>query len=251
MSGPPSVAAAYDAIAQDYDVQLSQNPVARYMRECLQRHLARVFRTGDDVLDLTAGTGADALFLARRGVRVVALDISPAMLAQARRAAASVGVPLQTHLLPAESLATLELRDLDGAISTFGGLNTIEALPRLVLDLSRCIRPRGHVIFHALNRFCFWEWARGGQRDRGRLRTAKVGQNVVPHRFYSPRDLEVVFASHFSLCSAYALSVVAAPSLVRRLPSASPLVFALDRLIGRACPGAGDFMVLEFERRDG
>ncbi len=248
---PPSVAPAYDAIARGYDSQLAQNPVAVYMRERLHRHLARIFRSGDRVLDFTAGTGTDACFLARRGLHLIALDISPAMLAQARGMADRAGVELDTRVLPAERLGELGLRNLDGAISTFGGLNTIADMPRLARDLSDCVRPGGRVILHALNRFCFWEWARGHAVDRRRTKEVQIGQAAVPHQFYNPFDLGAIFAPYFNLRSAYALSVVAAPSLVRRFPSAAPMFFALDRVAGRLFPAAGDFFVLELERRDG
>ncbi len=250
ISSSSPVAPAYDAIAPVYDAQLEQNPVAVYMRERLHQHLARVFQSGDRVLDFTAGTGTDACFLARRGVHMIALDVSPAMLVQARRAAESAGVKLDTRVLPAERLAELGLRNLDGAISTFGGLNTIADMPRLALDLSTCVRPGGRVILHALNRFCFWEWARGHAADRYAGKEVQIGQASVPHHFYNPLELQAIFAPYFNLRSAYALSVVAAPSLVRRLPSAAPMLFSLDQMVGRIFSAAGDFFVLELERRD-
>ncbi len=247
---PPSVAPAYDAIARGYDSQLAQNPVAVYMRERLHRHLARVFQSGDRVLDFTAGTGTDACFLARRGLHMIALDISPAMLSQARLAAESAGVDLDTRGVPAERLGELGLRELDGAISTFGGLNTIADMPRLARDLGECVKPRGRVILHALNRFCFWEWVRGYAADRRTAREVQIGQALVMHYFYNPFELQAIFAPYFNPRSVYALSVIAAPALVRRFPSAAPMFFALDRMVGRIFPAAGDFFVLELERRD-
>jgi SAM-dependent methyltransferase len=63
------------------------NPVALLLRHVVQARLEALFRRGDRVLDLGGGRGADALFLASRGVRVVGLDPSR----EAIEAAATVG----------------------------------------------------------------------------------------------------------------------------------------------------------------
>jgi ubiquinone/menaquinone biosynthesis C-methylase UbiE len=249
------VARAYDAIAPVYDAQLAQNPVARYMRARLQEHFARIFHPGDYVLDLAAGTGADACFLAARGISVVALDVSPGMIAELERAAAQRGLHVETHVQPAEHLAQLELCDLDGAISTFGGLNTVQQLPRLAQDLATCLKPRGRVILHALNDFCFWQTAAllaHAKIQIARKSEVHVGQAVMTHRFNNPFALwRDAFARYFVLREVYALSVVAAPSLVKRFPRASRALITLDRIAGRVFPAAGDFFVMELEKGDG
>ncbi len=255
ISKEQEVARAYDAIAREYDAQLAQNPVALYMRARLHEHFARVFHPGDTILDLTAGTGSDACFLAARGIRVVALDASPGMIAELQRAAAQRGLTVETHVQPVEYLAQLELCDLDGAISTFGGLNTVRRMRRLARDLSSCLKPRGRVILHALNDFCFWQLL--GQLAHGRLQVRRgtelhIGQAVMAHSLYNPFALwRDAFFRYFAPCEVYAQSVVAAPALVKRFPYAAGALFALDRIAGRVFPTAGDFFVMELEKRDG
>lgn len=255
ISTDQEVARAYDAIAREYDAQLAQNPVALYMRARLHEHFARVFHQGESVLDLTAGTGSDACFLAANGVHVVALDASRGMIQELQRSAEQRGLTIETHVQPVEHLAQLELCDLDGAISTFGGLNTVRSLPKLAQDLSSCLKPRGRVILHALNDFCPWQVI--GNLARGRVRVARetylhVGQTVMEHHFYNPFALwRDAFSRYFAPCEVYALSVVAAPRLVKRFPYAAGALFALDRIAGRVFPTAGDFFVMELEKRDG
>src|SRR5579864_7043171 len=73
----PAVRAAYDAIAGAYDAQVARSS---WVRARLWQRLDALFPPGARVLDATAGTGADALHLAARGVAVTACDLSPAML---------------------------------------------------------------------------------------------------------------------------------------------------------------------------
>lgn len=245
------LAGAYDLIAADYDTQLARSPVAVAMRDELHVHMDRIFRPGDHVLDFTAGTGADALYLAERGIRITALDVSPAMIAELARKASERQLALEARILAAERLAELDAC-FDGAISTFAGLNTIEDLPRLARDLASHVRPGGRVLLHALNAFCFWQ-AVAHRLGRGGARTGEmhVGELRVRHRLWTLSTLQCeVFAPWFILRRAYALSVIAAPAIVTRWPRWAPLIFRLDRMVGRRFTESGDFIVLELVRRD-
>lgn len=53
-------------------------------------------------LDIAAGTGRVSLWLARRGLEVMAADISPVGLAIAREAASAEGLPLETQVVDFE-----------------------------------------------------------------------------------------------------------------------------------------------------
>jgi SAM-dependent methyltransferase len=70
----------FDAAAATYDADFSERRLGRWLRQAVQAHLGALFAPGDRVLELGCGTGEDALWLARRGVRVTATDASPAML---------------------------------------------------------------------------------------------------------------------------------------------------------------------------
>ena len=54
--------------------------------------LVGVFSSGDLVLDVGCGGGREAVPMARRGIRVVAMDLVPAMVLAARRYASAQGV---------------------------------------------------------------------------------------------------------------------------------------------------------------
>jgi 2-polyprenyl-3-methyl-5-hydroxy-6-metoxy-1,4-benzoquinol methylase len=244
------IAVAYDAIAAEYDVQLERNPVAAYMRKRLHRHFAATFHPGDRVLDLTAGTGLDALFLAAQGIQVSALDVSSRMIAELQRNAAKSGLHIEARVLSAEYMDEPG-GYYAGAISTFAGLNTIHDMPALAESLAHSLHPHGRVILHGLNEFCLWQAAanllrRHADRD-GMLR---IGGEGVQHRLYAPLALwRQAFAPYFRLRQAYALSVVAAPPFIKRFPRIAPFVFQVDRLLGYAFPSSGDFFVLDLERR--
>jgi 2-polyprenyl-3-methyl-5-hydroxy-6-metoxy-1,4-benzoquinol methylase len=247
------VARAHDVLAPTYDDLLASNPVAVWMRSQLWQHYARVFAPDAHLLDFAAGTGADALHLARGGARVIALDVSAGMIAELQRRADELNIHVDARLLPAENLDRLRIERVDGALAAFAALNTIEDLPRLSRNLARLLNPHGRVILHALNSFCLWETVNGvlhGRLPRPRQQDTRIGGECVAHRFYDPFALfRDAFAGEFALRELYALSVIAAPTWIRRAPRFAPLILRLDRGVGRAFPNAGDFFVIDLEKR--
>jgi 2-polyprenyl-3-methyl-5-hydroxy-6-metoxy-1,4-benzoquinol methylase len=260
MAKPPGlilasqVGRAYDEIAPKYNSQLEQNPVADYMRARLHAYFLRVFHPQDRVLDLAAGTGIDACFLASREVQVTAVDASTVMIEELERAAHGRGLSIKTHVTDVENLSALEFSEFDGVVSSFGGLNTVADMRQLAQALAECLKPRGLIVLHALNDFCFWQTVRAA--TRGHLRFAResefqLGSSLISHRFYNPFTLwRESFASRFSLNHVYGLSVVAAPPLVRRFPRFAPALYLLDAFAGRLFPSAGDFFMMELGKRD-
>ena len=253
-----SIARAYDAAAKDYDATLAQNPVALWMREQLWAHYARVIPTDARVLDFTAGTGADALFLARRGARVTACDVSQGMLEELQERARAASLQIEMRVLAAETLDQLaapqfDASQFDAAISGFAGINTIQDMPQLAQNLARALKPRGRVILHGLGAFCFWETANQiahRHTPKPRSTQTRVGDEMIALRLYNPFKLyRSAFAPHFTLREMYALSVITAPTWVQRARGFAPILFKLDRALGRVFPTAGDFFVMDLEKR--
>jgi SAM-dependent methyltransferase len=97
----PTAVADYDARwgyrdfdARRYEQRRYGGVVRRLNHRLLERALARALASvapGAVVLDAPCGTGILTPFLARRGLRVVGTDISPAMLAVAHERRESVG----------------------------------------------------------------------------------------------------------------------------------------------------------------
>lgn len=222
--------AAYDAIAPEYDAAVAPSA---WVRERLWERLDALFPPGSRVLDVTAGTGLDALHLAARGVAVTACDLSPGMLA--RLAARAPAVPVQVADLQRLDETGLA-GPFDGLISTFAGLNAAADLSGFARAAARLVRPGGALFLHVLN-----------PRRQGRTLAARIAGVEVPHRLWSPRELARTFAPEF------ALSRVAGQGILR--PVDDPGRFAgRDRWERRLAglPGfraLGTFYALEMVRR--
>lgn len=91
-------------------------------------------------LDVAAGKGRNAIFLAEMGFRVVGIDISTIALEEARRCAAKKSLEIRWHL------ADLEKTELSRA--AYNLIVNVNYLQRsLIHQIRRALKPQGHVIF--------------------------------------------------------------------------------------------------------
>src|SRR5260370_6480079 len=137
-------AAPFDPVAEEYDRKFTESQIGRAQRASVWTELTKTFRSWDRILEIGCRTGADACFLADRGVRVFACDNSRAMIEVANRRIIQANKSSFVHLrtLAAEDLASLggEPR-FDGAFSNFGALNCVEDLRGVAINLVRLLRP--------------------------------------------------------------------------------------------------------------
>jgi len=95
----------FDEKARHYD-EWYQTPlgelVDRIEKEAVYSYLEP--REGESILEIGCGTGNYALDLAARGVKVTAVDISPAMLERAREKARALGLEVELLLADARRL---------------------------------------------------------------------------------------------------------------------------------------------------
>src|SRR5690606_1446995 len=119
---------AFDALAPTYDADFGAGDIGGRLRRAVWRRVDAAFPRDCRVLDLGCGTGEDAVHLAGGGRRVVAIDASPAMVAQARAKAIARGVAdrVDVRELPIERLDDLaEPAPFDAVLSNFGALNCV------------------------------------------------------------------------------------------------------------------------------
>src|SRR5437763_17171650 len=90
-SGGDGALAAYEALAPYYDAYTEDYPHERWLAD-LERVAIDHGLRGRRLLDVACGTGKSTLPLVRRGYRACACDLSPAMVAIARRRLREAGV---------------------------------------------------------------------------------------------------------------------------------------------------------------
>lgn len=139
-----TVQRAYDTVAADYAENIpdtgAEAPIDLAM---VDMFLAKVRHAGGgEILDAGCGAGRMSRYIADRGAAVTGVDLSPGMVAMARR----------DH--PDLTFTVGTLQDLPYRDDTFAGIllwySTIHATlleqPPIFADVTRVLRPGGHVL---------------------------------------------------------------------------------------------------------
>jgi SAM-dependent methyltransferase len=127
--------------AEIYDSYLVPAIFEPWSRDLIQR--AKVFR-GDRVLDVATGTGIVACRIAATGAKVTGVDVTPAMLAQAKQRAAAEGVGVTWVERSAESLP-FAARSFD-LVTCQQGLQFVPDRVAAVKEMRRVIAPGGRAV---------------------------------------------------------------------------------------------------------
>jgi SAM-dependent methyltransferase len=257
-----SQAAAFDGFAADYDRSFTASAIGQRMRAAVWRRLDAAFRPGDRVIELNCGTGEDAVHLARRGVHVLATDISAPMLAVTRAKVANAGLErlVDVARLGIEDLTQLRAGPFDGVLSNFGGLNCVDDLPSVARGLAAMLRPGARALLCVMGPAVPWEWvwflAHGEPRKAlRRLRRGGADWSGLTIRYPSIAETRRAFAPYFALRRVSAIGALVPPSYAEAWAARHPrLLAALDRWERRveAVPPLAwlaDHYLIELERR--
>lgn len=254
------VAEAFSRTAERYDRFAEDHPHQSRMRAKVYAHLARHVPPGARILELAAGTGTDALELARRGYRVHATDIAPGMLARLR------GKLERSHLRARVSVQECSFTELDRVVgapydavfSDLGGLNCAPDLRAVIRRLPGVLRPGGIVTWVLMPPVCLWELALvflGQPRvalrrlHPGGTRAHLEGLHFTVH-YHAPRDVVAAFGPDHRLLEIEGLSVITPTAESKSLATRHPRLYRglawLDDRLAHVPPwrGWGDFFIV-------
>lgn len=257
-------AGIFDAVAADYDATFTHTLLGRMLRQRVWSLLAGCFRPGQHVLELACGTGEDAIWLARHGIRVTATDSSAGMVAATvtKVEAAGLRTAVHTRQLSLQQVAAGELTGtFDGGLSNFGGLNSIGNWRPLAQALAALVRPGGLLVLVPMGPFCPWEiiWylLHGRLREAFRRRRqpvpAKIGAATMPVWYPAAGRLRRDFAPWFQPRHSQSLGFWLPPSYLCHLVERRPALFAwlgrLERASALLTGAWGDHYILVLERK--
>jgi len=142
---------------------------------------------GKRVLDIGCGTGNFSLKLAKRGYRVVGIDVSEEMLAIAEKRAAADGMDIKFIVMDAHHL-DFDDESFD-CVFSMAVFEFLEDSEKVLEEMFRVTKSGGTVIMGTINR----------ESDWGRLYTSRVFREdtVFKHaKFSAPEDLKKLKPRH-------------------------------------------------------
>jgi SAM-dependent methyltransferase len=269
----PAARRAFDRLAASYDA-LAEGEIFRLLRARTHDACAKTFQAGCRVLEIGCGTGIDTVFLAGRGVCVLACDPSERMVSCTTRRVAHAGVDARVNVM-ACGLADLgpyldavdDEPGFDGVLSNFGALNCVARLDALGALVARHVRPGGTVMLGLMGRACAWEafyfTVTGRPRlVRRRRHDGAIGVPVagmeVPTYFHRIADVQAALGPRVLLTAVVGIGVAVPPPYLEPRWHATPAwirksLAGIDRALAPWPPfnRLGDHVLLQFtkERR--
>lgn len=194
------VAQAFSRQAPNYDAEETHNKVLRVMRQQVRALVMGLLAPGAHILELNAGTGMDAVYFARQGMKITATDLSPGMVKEMERKVKAESLEGNISVVQAGFLELNEKLDggYDFVFSNMGGLNCQPDLGAVFRQLAPLMKPGGQALLVIMPPICPWELLTviKGKWGHAFRRWGKGGINAkvegVPFRtyYYSRADIK-------------------------------------------------------------
>src|SRR5450755_4064215 len=260
------VALAFTGQSAIFDQLYATNEIVTYKRERVRTHLLKYLDPGSKILELNAGTGDDAIFLAKLGHYVHATDVSSGMQEKLMEKLAfhEVNAFVSNELCSFTSLENLRDKGpYDCIFSNFAGLNCTGNLEKVLKSFENLLKPGGLVLLVMLPGFCLWETLfifKGKFKTAARRffslngRRAKIDDAFFTCWYYSPSFIQKTMKNHFHLMELQGLCTIVPPSYVENFAEKYPKTFArlctMEERLKNRWPWKyiGDYYIISLKR---
>ena len=241
---------AFSRQSEFFDSYEEGNEILKWMRSVTRSHLLRHLKKNDSILELNAGTGLDAVFLAEKGYHVHCIDVASGML---EKLGLKVKKKRLKDLINWQQLSFSELDQLAGKsfdhiFSNFGGLNCAENLSSVFDSFHKILKPGGKVTLVIIPPVCPWELAlmfKGNFKTAFRRlhkngTTAQVeGVNFKAY-YYTAKDTMKFLGKRFELIELQGLASLSPPPYMENFPVKFPSLYKnltrLDKKLSHTFP---------------
>ena len=255
-----TIAEAFSRTAEKYDAFAEDHPHLSRMRNKVYAHAIRHIPQGARILELNAGTGTDAVELARRGYSVHAIDIAGGMLERLREKVERFDLHDRVTF---QQLSFMELDRVIGppfdvVFSDLGGLNCIPDLTPVIQQLPKVLKVGGVVTWVLMPHVCLWEMMevfRGNFKmafrrfSRHGVRAHLEGLYFDVH-YFSTSQVMRWLGKEYRLLALEGLSVITptaeSKNFAKQFPSLYRALCRFDDMLSPRYPwyGWGDFYML-------
>ncbi|REJ82931.1 MAG: class I SAM-dependent methyltransferase [Bacteroidetes bacterium] len=228
---------AFDLAARDYDDEFSNTWTGKAQRERVHYFLAKDLAKGIllNILELNCGTGVDAIYLSGEGHNITAIDASPEMIRICKSKADRYDTNKIKFIEADIKTFVSAEQQFDYIYSNFGGLNCLNQneLRKLSASAASWLKPGGRISMVIMGRHCFTEmlyflfkgkYKMIGRRNTNEATNVNVHGELCETWYYSPTDIQNIFATEFTLVRYKPVGLFLPPSYLNNFYKAKPLL---------------------------
>ena len=258
----------FDNIAATYDDGFVNTVTGKMQRKIVWDYLEKYLNGKKrlNILELNCGTGEDAIWLAKKGHKVMATDISESMIKVAMKKAEITGSNNISFSVLDISNPDIYPSDIkfDLIFSNFGGLNCIspDSFQKVIPKIAGLLKPKGHFITVIMPKFCLWEWlyftgkgmfSKANRRTGSKPLNVDIAGNNVDTWYYSPSEIANNSNKYFKKIKTLPVGLFLPPSYLDNYFSKHPkflsLLNSLESMAGSAgfASSYSDHFIIDME----
>jgi ubiquinone/menaquinone biosynthesis C-methylase UbiE len=223
---------AFDKSSSSYDADFTYSKIGSEQRKQVYFQLAKEIKNCSSVLEVNCGTGEDAIYFSKKGMRVLATDISAKMIEEAKRKLGDGNVKF-------EICNAIDLEKIDGTFdlvfSNFGGLNCLTEveLTQFCKAAALKLNSKGKLVMVFISSNSFIEKVYFKLKSRTIRRQEKHGvETIIENQrfltyYYSPEKLIGLFSNQFKVVSTKPIGFFVPPSYFENKVTSRPILFRL------------------------
>jgi SAM-dependent methyltransferase len=232
---------AFDSYAIDYDDHFTHSLIGKAQREQVRKQLSKVIGNNvKHVLEVNCGTGEDALWFFKKGMKVLATDISEGMIEIAKQKTNNI----EFRQLNCIHIGSLEKESYDLIFSNFGGLNCLTAND-LIQFKHGCdaLQNKGdQLAFVVMGTQCWWEhFYFKLKKDKSNRRQNKRGVETIINDekfktyYYSPAYFKELFRDDYEYLTSKPIGLFVPPSYLEPYFVKRRLLLKTFQFFDRVC----------------
>jgi ubiquinone/menaquinone biosynthesis C-methylase UbiE len=226
---------AFSAQAPHFDSYEKTNIILQWMRRQVYKHEEEFLSPGDNILELNAGTGIDAIHFAQHGHPVFAIDNAEGMVSELKKKVKSFHMEEKIKFARCSytELETLPAHRFDHVFSNFGGLNCVADLRPVTERLPQFLKPGATITFVIMPHLCPWElihiFSGNSKLAFRRLSRHGVAAHIEGRQFltyyFSPREVARSFGKRFTVVKLRGLASVSPPPYMLTFAERHPRLY--------------------------
>lgn len=255
---------AFSSIYEEYETLSKENYCDIYRRNSIRKHVEAFLNPSDEILEINAGSGIDAVYFAKAGYNVLATDIADSAEVYINNKIKVEGLKnLEFQKLSFTDLKSIGNRKFNHIFSNYGGLNCTNDLEEIFSQFNHLLYPRGCVSLVIMPKYYPWEMATFLKGNKNAFRRwnkkdvlANVNNHLIPTFYNSPKRIKKAMGLDFKAVSTRNIGTFY-PSLhynsFQKHPKTINFLMRFDSWINNTSlipKGVGDYFIITFQKNE-